>query len=35
MLEKIKWLGHSSVKIEAEKIIYIDPWKLKSNQKAI
>ncbi|MCX5840334.1 MAG: MBL fold metallo-hydrolase [Deltaproteobacteria bacterium] len=34
MLEKIKWLGHSSVKIEAEKIIYIDPWKLKSNQKA-
>jgi L-ascorbate metabolism protein UlaG (beta-lactamase superfamily) len=34
MLEKIKWLGHSSVKIEAGKIIYIDPWKLKSNQKA-
>lgn len=34
MLNKIKWLGHSSVKIEAGKIIYIDPWKIKSGQKA-
>lgn len=34
MLEKIKWLGHSSILIEAEKIIYIDPWKLKGGPKA-
>ncbi|MCX5856468.1 MAG: MBL fold metallo-hydrolase [Deltaproteobacteria bacterium] len=34
MLTKIKWLGHSSVKIEAGKIIYIDPWKIKMGQKA-
>ena len=34
MLTKIKWLGHSSVKIEAGKIIYIDPWKIKNGQKA-
>jgi L-ascorbate metabolism protein UlaG (beta-lactamase superfamily) len=34
MLKKIKWLGHSSVKIEAGKIIYIDPWKIKMGQKA-
>ena len=34
MLTKVKWLGHSSVKIEAGKIIYIDPWKIKNGQKA-
>ena len=34
MLKKIKWLGHSSVKIEAEKTIYIDPWKIKEGRKA-
>ena len=34
MLTKIKWLGHSSVKIEAGKVIYIDPWKIKMGQKA-
>lgn len=29
MLEKIHWLGHASVKIEAdEKIIYIDPYRI-------
>lgn len=27
---KIHWLGHSSILIEGEKIIYIDPWQLKS-----
>ena len=26
----IKWLGHSSVRIEGEKIVYIDPWKIKN-----
>jgi len=34
MLTKIKWLGHSSVRIEAGKVIYIDPWKIKMGQKA-
>ena len=34
MLDKIKWLGHASIRIEAEKIIYIDPWKIKSGPKA-
>ncbi len=29
MIQNIFWLGHSSVMIEGEKIIYIDPWKLK------
>lgn len=27
MLDKIKWLGHASFRIEGEKTIYIDPWK--------
>ena len=34
MLEKISWLGHSSVKIGGDKTIYIDPWKLKDGEKA-
>lgn len=34
MLEKIKWLGHASIRIEAQKIIYIDPWKIKGGLKA-
>lgn len=34
MLDKIKWLGHSSIRIEAQKIIYIDPWKIKGGPKA-
>ncbi len=34
MLEKIKWLGHASVRIETQKIIYIDPWKIKGGPKA-
>ncbi len=25
----VKWLGHASVRIEADRVIYIDPWKLK------
>ena len=28
----IKWLGHASVRIEGEKIIYIDPWEIKTPQ---
>jgi L-ascorbate metabolism protein UlaG (beta-lactamase superfamily) len=34
MLDKIQWLGHASIRIEAEKIIYIDPWKIKGGPKA-
>jgi L-ascorbate metabolism protein UlaG (beta-lactamase superfamily) len=32
MLENIYWLGHSSIKISAEKLIYIDPWKLGKDE---
>ncbi|MDP8215437.1 MAG: MBL fold metallo-hydrolase [Candidatus Euphemobacter frigidus] len=28
---KIHWLGHASIRIEGEKVIYIDPWKLQDN----
>jgi L-ascorbate metabolism protein UlaG (beta-lactamase superfamily) len=34
MVENIFWLGHSSVKIGGEKVVYIDPWKLKGEEKA-
>jgi L-ascorbate metabolism protein UlaG (beta-lactamase superfamily) len=34
MVEKISWLGHASVRIKSEKIIYIDPWKIKGREKA-
>jgi L-ascorbate metabolism protein UlaG (beta-lactamase superfamily) len=34
MLENIFWLGHSSVKISGKKIVYIDPWKIKGEEKA-
>ncbi len=34
MVENIFWLGHSSVRINADKVIYIDPWKLKAPEKA-
>ena len=31
---KIKWLGHASFKISSEdKVIYIDPWKLKDSSQ--
>jgi L-ascorbate metabolism protein UlaG (beta-lactamase superfamily) len=29
---KIVWLGHASIRIEGEKIIYVDPWELESEQ---
>ena len=29
MLENITWLGHASFRIKGEKLVYIDPWKLK------
>jgi len=34
MVENIKWLGHASFKLTGEKIIYIDPWKIKGGEKA-
>lgn len=34
MEEKIFWLGHSSIMIKSDKVIYIDPWKLKKAEKA-
>lgn len=34
MIEKIHWLGHSSFRIEGEKIIYLDPWKLSDRPQA-
>lgn len=32
--DKIFWLGHSSVLIRSERIIYIDPWKVRTKDKA-
>lgn len=34
MLDRISWLGHSSVKIRGGRTIYIDPWKLKDPEPA-
>jgi L-ascorbate metabolism protein UlaG (beta-lactamase superfamily) len=34
MLKKISWLGHSSIKIKTDKVIYIDPWKIRDSEKA-
>ena len=34
MLDKIYWLGHSSIKIKGEKTVYIDPWKLRDSDPA-
>jgi len=29
MIEKIHWLGHDAFRVDAEKVIYFDPWKLQ------
>lgn len=34
VLEGIEWLGHASFKISKDKVIYIDPWKVKAGQVA-
>jgi L-ascorbate metabolism protein UlaG (beta-lactamase superfamily) len=34
MLDKIFWLGHSSIKIKGEMILYIDPWKIEGGEAA-
>lgn len=31
MLNNIKWLGHSTIKISGNKTIYIDPYNIKEN----
>jgi L-ascorbate metabolism protein UlaG (beta-lactamase superfamily) len=31
MAENISWLGHDSVRLNGERVVYIDPWKLASN----
>ena len=31
MLKNIQWLGHSTIKILSDKIIYIDPFNIKEN----
>jgi L-ascorbate metabolism protein UlaG (beta-lactamase superfamily) len=32
--ENIHWLGQSSVRISGEKVVYIDPWKIRKPEKA-
>ena len=34
MLENIHWLGHASFRIDASKVIYIDPYKLGPHESA-
>lgn len=34
MLKDIHWLGHDTFRIEGEKIIYTDPFKIKKKDKA-
>jgi L-ascorbate metabolism protein UlaG (beta-lactamase superfamily) len=33
MVDKISWLGHAAFQIKDDKIIYIDPWKLKGSEE--
>jgi L-ascorbate metabolism protein UlaG (beta-lactamase superfamily) len=32
--DKIFWLGHSSILIRSDKTVYIDPWKVRTKDKA-
>jgi L-ascorbate metabolism protein UlaG (beta-lactamase superfamily) len=34
MIDNIAWLGHATFRITADRVIYIDPWKLKGDQPA-
>ena len=34
MIDNIHWLGHDSFRIDGDKTIYIDPWKLTGGVKA-
>lgn len=31
---KIEWLGHATVRITSDRVIYIDPYKVSGNEKA-
>lgn len=31
MIERIRWLGHDSFRIDAERTIYVDPWRLEED----
>ena len=33
-MENIKWLGHASIKITGEKVVYIDPYQINEEEKA-
>ncbi len=33
-IENIKWLGHASFQIKNSKVLYIDPWQLKTTEPA-
>lgn len=34
MLEKVDWLGHASFRITTQFVIYVDPWKVRDEDKA-
>ncbi len=34
MLENVHWLGHSSIKITGEKVVYIDPFQIEGGETA-
>lgn len=34
MLANVHWLGHASVKITGEKVIYVDPYEIEGGEKA-
>ena len=31
MIAHVHWLGHASVRLDFDKVIYIDPWKIAAN----
>lgn len=33
MLENLYWLGHASFRLDTDKVIYFDPWKLPPHSK--
>ena len=34
MLENVHWLGHASIKISGEKVIYVDPFEIEGGETA-
>lgn len=33
-VKNLHWLGHASIRVDASKVIYVDPWKIKGGPKA-